>query len=149
MFHYEYMTQTEIGALFGATSHEVGKWLVEIGLRTPGKTPSDKALGSYVKQAPTGTEGYLNWVWHSERTVTRLEAAGHRRIYNPPLNLVEPPRLNGPFTRRANDTNGFDIINGDGSVAIVVSGMQNADCLLKMLNVADKGGFVAQYMGGK
>ena len=90
---------------------------------------------------------YYNWVWNSEKTVKALEQAGHRRIYNPPLGLVDPPALNGPFAREVNTQNGFDIISGDGTVAIVVVGVRNAECLMELLNLADKYGVLARHMG--
>jgi hypothetical protein len=146
MYNSEFMTLTQIGELFGATSHQVGKWLVRMGLRTAAKRPSNVAFdGDFVKQGPSRGDGY-NWVWHSQRTVAVLEKAGHRRIPNPPPDLVDPPKLNGPFTKRANEANGYDIENGDGSVAIVVAGEQNADFVVQLLNLADKHGTLARAM---
>lgn len=122
MFRFKYMTLTQIGAIFGVSSHQVGKWLVEIGLRTPTKRPSREAFsGGYVEQGPSRNQGY-NWCWDSEKTVEALEIAGHRRIPNPPQGLVDPPTLNGPFRTNPNSSNGFDIVSGDGSVAVVVTG---------------------------
>ena len=80
MFRFEFRTLTQIGEVFGASSHQVGKWLVEIGLLTEGKRPSTAAFdGEFVTQGPSRGNGY-NWVWHSVRTVAALEKAGHRRI---------------------------------------------------------------------
>ena len=39
MFRFEFRTLTQIGEVFGASSHQVGKWLVEIGLRTRERGP--------------------------------------------------------------------------------------------------------------
>jgi hypothetical protein len=146
MFRFKHMTLTQIGELFGVTSHQVGKWLVEIGLRTPGKRPNREAFaGGYVKQGPSRNQGY-NWCWESVKTVKALEIAGHRQIPNPPPGLVDPPMLNGPFQVRPNTSNSFDIVNGDGSVAVVVTGEQNAGFLVKVLNLADRGGVIARHM---
>ena len=145
MFKFEFMTQTQIGELFGVSSHQIGKWLVEIGLRTIKKYPSGLAFeGNFVSQAPSRNDGY-NWVWHSAKTVAALEKAGHRRIPNPPLHLVEPPKLVGPFGKRGNFANGYDIVNGDGSVAVVVTGERNAEFLARLLNLADE---KARWEGG-
>ena len=120
MFRYEHMTLTQIGEIFGNTSHQVGKWLVQIGLRTQAKRPSSAAFdGKFVTQGPSRSIDGYNWVWHSVRTVVALEKAGHRRIPNPPPYLVDPPVLIGPFVSRANEANGFDIVNDD-----VVSGRE-------------------------
>lgn len=146
MFRFEYMSQTELGELFGVTSHVIGKWLAAIGLRE-NKTPSTAAIeAKMVTLVPARNEHY-NWVWHSDRTVAALEKAGHRRIYNPPLHLVAPVKLNGPFTKRGNNQNGYDIVNGDGFVAIVVSGQNTAELLVKLLNLAGEKGVIARHMG--
>ncbi len=148
MFRFEYMTQTQIGELFAVSSHQIGKWLVEIGLRTDGKSPSSMAFdGKYVTQTPSGEDHY-NWVWHSARTVAALEQAGHRRIPNPPLFLADPPKLSGPFMTRENCHNGYDILNGDKSVAAVVFGRQNVELVAKVLNLAHQHGVIARHFGG-
>jgi hypothetical protein len=98
-----------------------------------------------VTQAPSRNDGY-NWVWHSVRTVATLEKAGHRRIPNPPPDLVDPPKLSGPFTKRANVANGYDIENSDGSVVIVAMGEKNADFVVQLLNLAEKHGTLARAM---
>jgi hypothetical protein len=145
VFKYEFMTQTQLGQLFGVTSHEIGKWLVEIGLRTDRKAPSHLAFdGDYVTQA-LGRNDCYNWVWHAGKTVAALEEAGHRRVPNPPPYLVDPPKLVGPFMTRENARNGIDVVNADGSVAIVVSGHRNAEFLVKVLNLADEKGVIARH----
>ena len=146
VFKYEFMTMTQIGQLFGVSSHQIGKWLVEIGLRTGGKSPSRAAFEyDFVTQAPSRNDCY-NWVWNSARTVAALEKAGHERISNPPPYLVDPPKLNGPFKKRMNGQNGYDIVHGDGSVAIVVSGERNAEFLLRVLNLAHEKGTIARCL---
>ena len=146
MFRFEYMTLTQIGEIFGVSSHQVGKWLVEIGLRGPEKRPSREAFASgYVEQRPSRNQGY-NWCWHSEKTIKALEMAKHCRISNPPQELVDPPMLNAPFRTRPNSNNGFDVVNGDGSVAVVVTGERNAAFLAKVLNLADQGGVIASHL---
>jgi len=146
VFRFEYMTLTQIGEIFGVSSHQVGKWLVEIGLRTPTKRPSREAFASgYVEQRPSRNQGY-NWCWDSAKTIEALEKVGHPRIPNPPQELVDPPILNGPFQARPNNSNGFDIISGDGSVAVVVTGERNAAFLAKVLNTADQCGVLGRHV---
>jgi hypothetical protein len=148
-FKYEYMTLTQLGHLFGVSCQQIGKWLVPIGLRTEGNKPSNTAFqDGFVAKGPSRGDGY-NWVWHSQRTVAALEQAGHRRIPNPPPNLVEPPKLNGPFTKRVNEANGYDIVNGDGSVCVVVTGDRNADFVIELLALADKHGLVARRLNSR
>lgn len=60
----EFSTLTELGKLFGVSSHSIGRWLIECGLRTPGKKPSRKAFeDGLVRQAPTGRGAGYFWVW--------------------------------------------------------------------------------------
>jgi hypothetical protein len=45
---------------------------------------------------------------------------------------------------RANEANGYDIVNGDGSVyTIVVTGEKNADFVVRLLNLAHTHGTLA------
>ena len=75
----EYTTMRELGKSFGATSHQVGKWLVECGLRTIDKIPSHRAFDEgLVIKAPLDHGGYF-WMWHLKRTIAALESAGHER----------------------------------------------------------------------
>ena len=146
MFRYKHMTLTQIGKIFGVSSQQVGKWLVQIGLRTPKNRPSREAFtGGYVEQRPSRNQGYI-WCWDSAKTVEALEKAGHPRIPNPPQELVDPPILNGPFRTRPNSSNGFDLVNGDGSVAVVVTGERNAAFLAKVLNTADQCGVLGRHV---
>jgi len=149
MFKYKYLTLTQLGTLFGVSSHKVGQWLVEIGLRTDKKRPSKAAFdGGYCDTGPTRGEGY-HWVWHAEKTVKALEQAGYERVVNPNSDLVETPRLNGPFRSRPSNTNGFEIINGDGTVAICVVGKENARLVARLLNLAHERGVIERTFADK
>ena len=61
----EFTTMREIGKQFGVSSHVIGRWLVEIGLRTQDKEPSREALaGGYcTRRAMDRGPGSLV-VWH-------------------------------------------------------------------------------------
>ena len=58
---YEFMSLTQIGEVFGTTSHQVGRWLAKIGLRSQAKQgmkPSrDAYSGGYVKDVPSRNQG--------------------------------------------------------------------------------------------
>jgi hypothetical protein len=130
------MTQTQLGSLFGTTSHQIGKWLLEIGLRTESGKPSTEAFqGKYCETAPSHGQGY-HYVWVVDKTVTALERAGHRRINPPPLDLVEPPPLIGPFSERVCTDGRVEILGSDGSVSLIVLGEQNAGFVLRLLHLA-------------
>jgi hypothetical protein len=139
---YKLMTQTQIGSLFGTTSHQIGKWLIEIGLRTEGGKPSHKAFeGEYCDTAPSHGQGY-HYVWVVEKTVAALERAGHQRVDPPPLDLVEPPPLMGPFSERVCADGRVEILGSDGSMSLMVLGEQNAGFVLRLLNLAHSHGML-------
>lgn len=146
MFRFEYMSLTQLGEIFGVSNQQVGRWLTELELRTVGNKPSQTAFaGGFVKQMPSRNGGY-SWSWHTEKTVAALEAAGHYRSFNPPTGLVESSRLNGSFSSRKLDDGTHQIVSGNGSVAIVVSGEGNATFLTKILNLAHKHGVVEKHL---
>jgi len=142
MYRYQLMTQGQIGQLFGVSSHQIGRWLQEVGLRTEEGKPSRAAHeGKFCDTAPSRGQGYC-WAWRPAKTVPALEQAGHRRVFPPPLDLVEPPTLNGPFTQRRGENGTTEIVNGDGSVATFVLGEENATLVCTFLNVAHRLGKV-------
>jgi hypothetical protein len=60
----------------------------------------------------------------------------------PPLELVEPPPLTGPFGCRT-DANGFtEVINADGTVAALVPGRQQAEKLAMVMTAAHNLGYL-------
>lgn len=133
-FTFTHMTQGQIGRLFAVSSHEIGKWLGQVGLRGDDKKPTDDAhRAGYCRTAPSGQSGY-HWVWAVEPTVERLMAAGHAFIADLPEELVESPPLNGPF--RLGITNQRQVLNADGSVAASTNSLANAELLLRLLNAA-------------
>ena len=135
-FKYEYMTQTQLGQLFGVSSHKIGRWLVAIGLRTEDKRPSDGAHhGGFCTTAPSGTSGY-RWVWNSQKTVQALQEAGHTLVSDAPSELVEPSALNGPFS--ISPTRSREILNADGSVAAVAMNKPAARIVARLLNTAHR-----------
>jgi hypothetical protein len=139
----DFATMTEIGKRFDASSHDVGRWLTEIGLRTKFKEPSQAALaGGYCKRRPMdGNPGTLV-VWNIAKTVAALEKAGHQQIVKPPTMPMPPTDgLNGPFTLKRSGTNGFLIRGGDGATCIWVYGEQAAGQLIRLLDVAYRHGY--------
>jgi hypothetical protein len=135
-------TLTELGTMFGVSSHVIGRWLVEIGLRTPDKRPSAEAFeGGYCQQAPTGRgQGYF-WVWHAQKTIAALEKAGHSRKESAP----QAGRLVGPFTLEQSDTSEFRIVGTDGTVSVWVQGELKARQVLGLLNLGHDQGLLNQH----
>ena len=86
MFRFEYMTLTQIGKIFGVSSQQVGKWLVQIDLRTP-------RTGQAVRRS-------LAVTWNSGRpAIKATSGAGTRRRRSRPW---KKPGILGYRTRRRN-----------------------------------------------
>ena len=142
-YTFKHMTLTQLGQLFGVSSHNVGKWLKSLGLRDEEGLPTKKAHdGRYCKQTLAGDKGTL-WVWESEKTVAALKEAGQPMLLNPSTSLVSPAILNGPFSVRTTATSICVIENEDGSDCIRVNNSMTADVVLRILNAAHKCGYVA------
>jgi hypothetical protein len=142
IFKYKLLTQTQLGQLFGATSHEIGKWLVQCGLRNEKtKRPSTEAhRDGYCDQAPSGVGTGYCWAWDAEKTVKRLVEAGHRLLTELPESLVPAATLNGPF--QISKTCPSEVLNGDGTLAARTVGNRNAIMMLKLLELADRHGVI-------
>jgi hypothetical protein len=119
---FEYLTQSQLGQLFGATSHKIGRWLKELGFKRPDNRPSDEAILSGMANNVTIDSVHFP-VWNKEGVVTLLEANGHRRS-----DSTEPETpshrnevtLVGPFAARHNGGDGYEILDGNGDVGIWV-----------------------------
>jgi hypothetical protein len=140
----DFITMTELGVLFGETSHVIGKWLVAIGLRTPERRPSAKAFeGRYCQQAPLDNcNGYF-YVWHRQRTIAALEAAGHRRVEQQSQEAKSiPATLVGPFTTEQSGSDTYVIRNGAGVKFGWIVGKRAAWCVAGLLNMGDRHGLL-------
>lgn len=134
---FEYLNQTQLGELFGVSSHAIGKWLEESGLKKD-KMPSHRAhSGNYCKRTDNGKGGWY-YVWHRKKTIRALEKAGHERKDKP---LPIGQGLHGPFVLR--EVGDFcEVLNGDGTI-----GMWSVNCpavrqLIKLMNLGyDHGKF--------
>jgi len=156
---FEYVTMTQLGHLFGATSHEIGRWLVDIGLRTRSKLPSDRAIhGGYVTSIRT--DGPFELIsWHTVKTVAAIEAAGHRRVTPPVYGEQQPDpqpesvleqadpqpepfehALHGPFRLGDLHHDTYPILDADNYMGIWVQGKGNAETVLRLLTLAHQFG---------
>lgn len=143
IFKYETLTQRQIGRLFGVSSHVIGKWLVEVGLRTADQRPTQAAHeGEFCEMAPSGTSGY-HWVWCSEKAVNKLIDAGHALLVDLPPDLVSTSPLSGPF--QLSTANGRDVVNCDGVVALRAASQVTAEVVLRLMNLAHQGGALDRF----
>jgi hypothetical protein len=75
----EYLSLSEIGKIYGVSSHVVGRWLKSLGLRNEGGRPSGKAFnGGYVAQRPSRQPDTFYYVWHPDKTTAILDEMAHR-----------------------------------------------------------------------
>lgn len=138
---YAFANQRQLGEQFGVTSHQIGRWLDDIGLRED-KRPSQTAFsGGYVDTAPTGrAAGSYYYVWNREKTVKALAEAGHPLVGEVIERPTDTISLIGPFSSNASSEDGYEIIGGDGIVSMWVRGGANADFIVRLLNLAYKFG---------
>ena len=72
-----FCTMRSLGAVFGVSSHFIGRVLKEMGLRTPDGQPSYQAQEAGLVKLAEGPQPWLRlWLWHKERTTALLEKAG-------------------------------------------------------------------------
>ena len=81
----EYLSLTELGRIYGVSSHVVGKWLKGLGLRASDGSPSAQAFNEkYVSQRPSRQPGTYYHVWHAQKTTDLLDAMQYpRAVRNP------------------------------------------------------------------
>jgi hypothetical protein len=76
----EYLSLTELGRIYGTSSHVVGRWLKGLGLRTKDGRPSPDAFADgYVSQRPSRQPGTYYWVWNTAKTTTILDGMRYAR----------------------------------------------------------------------
>ena len=74
----EFLSLTELGKEYGVSSHKMGKWLIDLGLRDRNKKPSRAAFeNGFVQQRDSTQPGTYFWVWNKAKTLWALEKAGH------------------------------------------------------------------------
>lgn len=135
---YEFVTQTQIGKHFGVSSHDIGKWLVKVGLRE-GSWPSEKAKwDGLVKKIDAN--GKVFFAWHRERTISELERHGYRRLAQ---ELDQPADDKPLFGVTPLEGEMFEIIGPTDKVSIRTTEKVAAEELVRVLNLAAKCGKLA------
>lgn len=76
----EYLTQTQIGKIYGVSSHVIGKWLKGLSLRNEQGQPTRKAVvEGYARQAPSTQPNTYFWVWHKQWTMNLFDRMNYPR----------------------------------------------------------------------
>lgn len=73
-----YLSQTEIGRVYGVSSHVVGKWLKDLGLRNSEGFPTDDAKAMVSKRQSTNLGTWIS-VWDREQVLEVLDKMGYPR----------------------------------------------------------------------
>ena len=116
---FEFVTITGLAEMFGVTKIKMGRMLVKIGLRERNHQellPTPMAMRTGYCKPTENDQGIRFYVWHREKTVNALEAAGYEQVESKPIMT----RIGGPFSSQASGDGGFKIVGGDGSAAIWV-----------------------------
>ena len=72
-----YSTMRAIGKLLGLSSHQVGRRLKQLGLRTDEGRPSQVAFDKgYVEPKWTADGQRYLWAWHQAKTLSILKSLG-------------------------------------------------------------------------
>jgi hypothetical protein len=140
LYPFTYLIQKQLGVIFGVSSHDIGDWLTQLGLKQ-GSRPTplawQRGLCTMVEH-----EGRKFPSWH-KKVVQVLEANGHRRADLPEEqpNPSDTVTLVGPFTIQPNGGDGFTLVGGDGVSGIWVrGGLASARLVQGLLDLADKHG---------
>ena len=76
----EYLSLTDVGRIFGVSSHVAGRWLKNLGLRTASGQPTALAFNEkYVAQRPSRYPATFYYVWHAGRTTELLDGMCYPR----------------------------------------------------------------------
>lgn len=84
---FEFLTQTQMGQLFGVSGRKVGHWLQELGLRSARRPTPAAVEGGLVQVVDDGDMRFYGW---HKSLVEVFEAAGHRRQGLEPTQPPEP-----------------------------------------------------------
>ncbi len=79
MSERKFVTMREIGGIYGATSHEVGKWLTDLGYRKDGyptKSAQNENLTTSIPN-PKDPDFFVHG-WDHERVIEMFKMMGYR-----------------------------------------------------------------------
>ncbi len=82
----DYLSITDIGRIYGVSSHVAGRWLKGLGLRTESGQPSAQAFNEkYVSHRPSRHPGTFYYVWHAGKTTAILDGMQYPRASHDPV----------------------------------------------------------------
>lgn len=138
--YFDNLSQKQLGKVFGVSSHSIGLYLKQIGLRNSKGEPTPQAIAEKLAVKVDSSEADF-FAWDKTRTIELLHKAGLYMPGEEEQPKQAPPVLVGPFTTRGNPTVGdWEIVGADGIVGIRVRGKANADKIAAILTVAHRWG---------
>lgn len=145
--HFEFLSLTQLGKVFGVSAIQIGRWLVKLGLRENGQ-PTEKAL----------EEGFVTFVemeqmekfhtWHRIKTIASLAELGIKPVdqngedqFMKPENLnliipIEQPPAQGPFILRSVGSVCLEFVDANGIVRLHGTDEPFANQILRLMNQA-------------
>ncbi len=76
----EFLSLTQIGKIYGVSSHTIGKLFKQIGLRTECGQPSTQAFSEgFVRQCPSTQPETYFYIWDKKKTTELLDGMGLSR----------------------------------------------------------------------
>lgn len=138
--YFEYLTQTQLGEVFGVSAYQLGAWLSQLRLKGP-REPTPTALSDGLAKPVTNGDVTF-YAWSKERVVALLLAAGHKPKSSEQPGAPPQPALPlvGPFTPRQGQDGDYEIVGSDGGVAVWTKGEINARRLATLMTLAHRFG---------
>jgi hypothetical protein len=75
-----YLSQTDLGKMYGVTAFRIGKWLIEAGMRGKNGIPTAYALRMGItQQRPSTNPGTYYWVWSRDAVIEIFHDLGYEK----------------------------------------------------------------------
>ncbi len=136
--------QSELGDLFGTTSHKIGRALVDRDLRTTNGYPTKRAIDEGFCRPLQAAMNYTNYGWNPDKTVPELIKAGLKLVDQPPSWLVQTSNLHGPFAISV--SNPHVVVNSDGDFVAKTSSASHSMIISRLLDLAHKHGTIERLL---
>ncbi|WP_237225516.1 hypothetical protein [Rubinisphaera sp. JC750] len=131
--HFPYLTQKQLGEIFGVENFEMGKMLQQIGFRDKHMKIRPELRANGIVQEENGITG-----WNRDKTISALEKAGFRR----PIDRATLPT--GPF-RIESEGSGKCLVDSSGNVCMRIYGDEFAEKIAEVMRIAyDKYGLFCE-----
>ena len=138
---FDHLTQKQLGEIFGVSSHQIGRWLQDLGLKN-GSSPASTAWNKGFVKKVTLDIGTTFPVWHRLKTMDVLTRAGHQRMDDARPSNPEPP-----FELISNNAGGYEIVDANGITCIWLRDERLAVLTQNMLGLAADTGVLDRHLG--